>query len=155
MRAAPKKYIEHDVDRRNFHSMTSIGSALFEQRQFSSSILSRKATTSHDPYGAFMAETEEPTPKGGKLAPRCVSIDLEVGKTNQRIHRIGAVRGDTHQEFSAEAKQLHKTLAKLDEFADGAAFVLGHNVIDFDLPHLRAAKPACACCPCRQSTRCG
>ena len=32
-------------------------------------------------------------------------------------------------------------LAKLDELADGAAFVLGHNLIAFDLPHLAAAKP--------------
>ena len=30
---------------------------------------------------------------------------------------------------------------KLDELADGASFVLGHNLIAFDLPHLAAAKP--------------
>ena len=31
--------------------------------------------------------------------------------------------------------------AKLDELADGASFVLGHNLIAFDLPHLASAKP--------------
>ena len=33
-------------------------------------------------------------------------------------------------------------LAKLDDLADGADFLLGHNLIDFDLPHLRAANPS-------------
>ena len=36
---------------------------------------------------------------------------------------------------------LAKALARLDRFANGASFVLGHNLIAFDLPHLRAAKP--------------
>ena len=33
------------------------------------------------------------------------------------------------------------SLEKLDDFADGADFLLGHNLIAFDLPHLKAAKP--------------
>ena len=36
---------------------------------------------------------------------------------------------------------LAAALAKLDAFAEGAAYLLGHNLIDFDLPHLLAAKP--------------
>ncbi len=36
---------------------------------------------------------------------------------------------------------LAEALLKLDEFTDGASFVLGHNLIAFDLPHLAAAKP--------------
>ena len=32
-------------------------------------------------------------------------------------------------------------LARLDDLADGADFVLGHNVIGFDLPRLQAANP--------------
>ncbi len=32
-------------------------------------------------------------------------------------------------------------LAKLDELADGVDFLLGHNLIEFDLPHLQAANP--------------
>ena len=36
---------------------------------------------------------------------------------------------------------LSEALLKLDELTDGASFVLGHNLIAFDLPHLAAAKP--------------
>ena len=38
-------------------------------------------------------------------------------------------------------RNLARTLARLDELAEGAEFLLGHNLIDFDLPHLRAADP--------------
>ena len=33
-------------------------------------------------------------------------------------------------------------LAQLDAYAEGASYVLGHNLIAFDLPHLRAANPS-------------
>lgn len=49
------------------------------------------------------------------------------------------MRGDTghgcHGSGSASE------LARLDAFADGVSFLLGHNLIAFDLPHLTAAKP--------------
>ena len=32
-------------------------------------------------------------------------------------------------------------MAKLDDLAGGAEFLLGHNLIEFDLPHLKAASP--------------
>ena len=38
-------------------------------------------------------------------------------------------------------RSLAAELAKLDDLADGAEFLLGHNLIDFDLPHLQAANP--------------
>lgn len=74
-------------------------------------------------------------------APRCVSIDLEVGPKDSRIHRFAAVRGDTGASFTYESGDLHEALARLDEFAEGAAFLLGHNLVAFDAPHLEAAKP--------------
>ena len=71
--------------------------------------------------------------------PRCLSLDLEVGRQDGRIHAFGAVRGDTgHWDHGGGSAS---ELAKLDALADGAHFVLGHNLIEFDLPYLRAAKP--------------
>ena len=71
--------------------------------------------------------------------PRCLSLDLEVGKEDGRIHAFGAVRGDTvgKDHGSGSASEL----ARLDALADGVSFLLGHNLIAFDLPYLRAAKP--------------
>ena len=71
--------------------------------------------------------------------PRCLSLDLEVGTEDGRIRAFGAVRGDTGQGHSGGGSAA--ALAMLDELADDASFVLGHNLIAFDLPHLKAAKP--------------
>ncbi len=66
----------------------------------------------------------------------CLSIDLEIDR-HQRIRAFAGVRSDTNLSLKGAARDL----AKLDALADGARFLLGHNLIDFDLPHLRAAQP--------------
>ena len=73
--------------------------------------------------------------------PRCVSLDLEVGRQHGHIHALGAVRADTGERLVHSGDGLAEALLKLEELADGASFVLGHNLIAFDLPHLTAAKP--------------
>ena len=75
------------------------------------------------------------------FSPCCLSLDLEVSKDSGRIHALGAVRADTGRHMAHSGGNLRAALARLDDFADGASFILGHNLIDFDLPHLRAAKP--------------
>ena len=73
------------------------------------------------------------------IRPRYLSLDLEVGKEDDRIHAFGAVRGDTGDGCHGGGSPAD--LAVLDAFADGASFLLGHNLIAFDLHHLKAAKP--------------
>ena len=75
------------------------------------------------------------------FSPRCLSLDLEVGKEDSRIHALAGVRADTGRRFVFSGGNLAPALAKLDDCADGASFVLGHNLIAFDLPYLAAAKP--------------
>ena len=72
-----------------------------------------------------------------------LSLDLEVGPSDGRIHALAAVRGDTGRSFKVRrvGAGLAPVLARLDELADGADFVLGHNLIDFDLPYLQAVNP--------------
>ena len=79
----------------------------------------------------------------GSTLARCLSLDLEVGRADDRIHALAGVRPDTGQKVTIPrvGRNLGQALARLDELADGADFVLGHNLIDFDLPHLRAADP--------------
>ena len=71
-----------------------------------------------------------------------LSLDLEIGRADSRIQAIGAVRTDTGESLSEARGGLSRALRRLDEFADGASFLLGHNLIAFDLPHLAAADPA-------------
>ncbi len=75
------------------------------------------------------------------LSPHFLSLDLEVGKQDHRIRAFAAVRPDIDRPLVFHGGDLAAALAKLDDFADGADFLLGHNLIDFDLPHLKAAEP--------------
>ena len=78
---------------------------------------------------------------GSTSSLTCLSLDLEVRKQDRRIRAFAAIRSDTGEQLVFSGGDLGKTLARLDEFAHGADFVLGHNLIVFDLPHLKAAKP--------------
>ncbi|MCY3639477.1 MAG: DEAD/DEAH box helicase, partial [Gammaproteobacteria bacterium] len=71
----------------------------------------------------------------------CLSLDLEVGKRDGRILAFGAVRADTGERLVHAGSGLIAALAELDRFAAGTSFVLGHNLVAFDLPHLAAANP--------------
>ena len=51
------------------------------------------------------------------------------------------MRGDTGEAFTYQGGDLHKALAGLDGFAEEVAFLLGHNLVAFDVQHLQAAKP--------------
>ena len=75
------------------------------------------------------------------VAPRCLSIDLEVGIKDERIHQFAAVRGDTDAAYVYHGGDLQAALQELDRMADDVSFLLGHNLIAFDLPHLAAARP--------------
>ena len=96
--------------------------------------------------GSVEPRREEPAPtfgNGGNVLARCLSLDLEVGKADRRIHALAGVRPDTGQALTIPrvGQNLARALARLDDLANGVDFVLGHNLIDFDLPHLRAANP--------------
>ena len=74
---------------------------------------------------------------------RCLSLDLEVGVKDQRIHAFAAMRPDTGQSlaFPNGAESRDAALSRLDHLAQDADFLLGHNILAFDLLHLAAAKP--------------
>ena len=72
----------------------------------------------------------------------CLSLDLEVGVRDKRINAFAGVRADTGESLIfPKSTRLAAALAKLDNFADGAEFLLGHNLIFFDLPLLKAVNP--------------
>lgn len=78
--------------------------------------------------------------------PKSLIFDLEVapGKADQpdRIFMVGALRPDTGDELERKIdKDLPEILDALDSLGQGASFLLGHNVIDHDLPILKAQAP--------------
>ena len=75
------------------------------------------------------------------LLSRCLALDLEVSKKTGKIHAFGAVRADTDRRCVHSGNDLGAALDRLDDLARGASFILGHNLIAFDLPHLKAADP--------------
>lgn len=83
--------------------------------------------------------------------PRCLIFDLESipsrGDKPARITLLGALRPDTGEKLElriGERQQLTEALHRLDALTEGARFVLGHNIIDHDLPLLRQAAPEMA-----------
>lgn len=55
---------------------------------------------------------------------------------------MAALRGDCiDKPFLFSGGHLPDALRELDSFAEGSEFLVGHNVIAFDIPHLQAAAP--------------
>ena len=83
-----------------------------------------------------------PSEGSSRLPFRCLSLDLEVGVRDSRIRAFAGVRSDNGQtSIFPSGGTLTTALARLDDLADGAEFVLGHNLIAFDLPQLQAVSP--------------
>ncbi|MES2916269.1 MAG: RecQ family ATP-dependent DNA helicase [Pseudomonadota bacterium] len=69
----------------------------------------------------------------------CVAVDLEVDPRTARLFAFGAVRGDQALvHHSGPWAALDPALDRLEAFCDGAAHLVGHNVLRHDLPHLVA-----------------
>ena len=71
-----------------------------------------------------------------------LALDLEVGRENGRINALAAVRSHTglafHRKLGSEIKS--SFWRELEAFAEDSEFLVGHNLIAFDLPWLQAAK---------------
>jgi len=78
--------------------------------------------------------------EGASLKPVCLSLDLEVNKENV-IKAIGGVCYGRDKGFTYSSKDIVRGLNLLDEYAKGIPFILGHNLLSFDLPFLEATKP--------------
>ena len=79
--------------------------------------------------------------RDNSFRPRCISLDLEVSNKDSRILAIGAIRADSGERFFHKGRVTKREWATLDKLADGVDFIVGHNIIDFDLPRLEAANP--------------
>ena len=88
----------------------------------------------------------QPTAVAGPVVPypalrRCLSLDLEIWPEDGALLAAAAYRPDTQDSLSMSGRPSSGNLQRLDRTAEGAQFVLGHNIIAFDLPHLEALNP--------------
>ena len=72
---------------------------------------------------------------------RGVSIDFEIMSHNDRITAFAAVCGSTGKSFTSVGSKQGLALNKLDDFIYGAAFILGHNIINHDIPRVELIDP--------------
>ncbi len=74
---------------------------------------------------------------------KCISVDLEIHPQTNHLNAIAALRSDTGQRFSNNRSpgQQQNVWVQLDQLARGASLLVGHNIIAFDLPHIRAFNP--------------
>ena len=72
------------------------------------------------------------------LLARCVSIDLEIDPKTNRLQSFAAVRPSVENTFVYQHGKLADALKGLDQFAEGADFLIGHNIVHFDAKHLEA-----------------
>jgi len=76
------------------------------------------------------------TPDASSFLSRCVSIDLEVDPKSARVFAFAAVRDERAVVHKGAA--LEPALDRLEALCDGAAHLVGHNILRHDLPHLVA-----------------
>ena len=72
-----------------------------------------------------------------------LSLDLEITKDSRRLVHMGAVTlsvNDVEQAFEVRLN-IEKALDKLNELAEQVDFVLGHNILNHDLPWLKLNSP--------------
>jgi len=72
--------------------------------------------------------------------PAGLALDLELTRGSSKLYKIGAVFGDRTFEWHG-GTAVETALAELDEFGHGAEYVLGHNILNHDLPFLQALAP--------------
>lgn len=88
--------------------------------------------------GAYNVGNDRAAAGVQQLLARCLALDLETN--GDRIHRLGALLGA--EEFERKGRfATAQALAELDRLAEQSDFVIGHNLLGFDLPLLRRLFP--------------
>lgn len=78
-----------------------------------------------------------------RFAPRCLCLDIETAANDVlALHKFAAWRPDTQKNIFLSGGQIGSQLGQIDQLTDGAAFVVGHNLVRHDLPSLAKLYPA-------------
>lgn len=79
------------------------------------------------------------------VLPAVLIIDLEVNPQTQTVFKIGAYRPDRDQGFESRRfsgeSGFQTALHEMAHLAEGAQYLMGHNILAHDLPYLQKAAP--------------
>ncbi|MBD9529805.1 hypothetical protein [Paracoccus sp. PAR01] len=78
------------------------------------------------------------------LVERCLSVDLEVDPARAQTFSFAAVRHCDERKVVFRTGDREAALNRLERLAAEADYLLGHNIIRHDLPHLAAMRPRLA-----------
>ena len=66
---------------------------------------------------------------------------MEVSRDDVSLLAAAVYRPDSDDSLSMSGRPKSSSLNRFDRLASNAQFLLGHNIIAFDIPHLRALNP--------------
>lgn len=85
-----------------------------------------------------------PTQNGSALHDRLmaqtIALDLEISRNGRHLKQIGAMYQGRRFEYNG-ATPISEALSELDTFGTRARYLLGHNILNHDLPFLKAIAP--------------
>ena len=79
-----------------------------------------------------------------KLIDYCVALDLEVNPKTAKIFAMAAVSKRTGESIVSRNKNVDNFLDRLEKLLRPSDYLIGHNVLKFDLEHLIANRPRMA-----------
>lgn len=81
--------------------------------------------------------------KAEDFLQRCLLLDIEINE-KKNIYSLGAALGDRTYRTRPGRLVSRQVLEEFDAFGQEADYILGHNIISHDIPHLMQAVPALA-----------
>ena len=84
------------------------------------------------------------TGRHAKFLEDCVALDLEVNPKTAKIFAMAAIEKRTNKRVVVGNGKLDYFLEKLEKMMLPASFLIGHNLLKFDLEHLIANRPRMA-----------
>lgn len=76
-----------------------------------------------------------------RLLKRCISVDLEINPKSAKLLAFAAVRANSPDIVARKQSEMETALDKLESATGGSEFLIGHNILAHDLPHLTARRP--------------
>jgi ATP-dependent DNA helicase RecQ len=94
--------------------------------------------SSTEDSGGVVQPSPQLVTRSAELNPRCLCLDIETSRDAGTLFKIAAFRPDSGVELVLGGPFVDRDVREaLDRLAEGALFVLGHNIAAHDLPALR------------------